>query len=361
MADEAPRAGRSRSPERLRAWVGGISLLFAGTLAGLLMAEVGLRMVGQAPPPSLFTVTEAEFRRIPGTFAPGQRAVSAEGTEFEHVTTINSLGYRGADFDLVKPPGELRVLFAGDSFTWGHNVQDDETTPARLEATLRRRCGPAVVVNAGFSGTSILAHQAIIARGLAVAPDVVVLMYHENDIDELVHTRMWEQLAANRRAKSSFPVSVVYPVVRNSALWNLALHARRLLLSRGADAGRSEAAPGESPGVEEARKEYRERLESVRDDLRERGVLLLFVMYPHPESVAAGSGGRDYDWIRDAAAELAVPTLDLLDPLEAGPLTVEEAYLVPLDYHPSAAGHAFAAGVVSDALFSRFDLGKCIS
>ena len=324
------------------------------------MAESVLRMLGHAPPPRLFTVTEAQFARIPGTFAPGQQAVSARGTEFEHITTINNLGYRGPDFELAKAPAEFRVLFVGDSFTWGHNVQDGETTPARLEAILRARCGPALVANAGFSGTSILAHQAIISRGLAVDPDLVVLMYHENDLDELIHTRMWEQLAANRHAKSRFPLSVVYPVARTSALWDLGLNARRILMSRGADPGRSSAVPeGLTARVEAARREYRDRLQAVRDELGARGTPFLFVMYPHPESVATGSGGRDYDWIRHTAGELDVPTLDLLGPLMASPLRVEEAYLVPLDYHPSSAGHAFAAEVIAARLDAVVDSGAC--
>jgi lysophospholipase L1-like esterase len=133
-------------------------------------------------------VTEQEFRRVPGIFQPNQRVEQQQGTEFAHVATIDSLGYRGEHLPRAKPPGEFRVLFAGDSFTWGHNVGDDETLPAQLEARLGEACGAARVVNAGLSGSTILGQGELIRRGLAIDPDVVVLMFHENDIDELVRS-----------------------------------------------------------------------------------------------------------------------------------------------------------------------------
>lgn len=348
---------------RRRGWLGRGLLVLLGALAGLALAELGLRVLGLAPPPGLFTVTESEYQRLPGTFSPGQRVTANEGTPFEHVTSINQLGYRGANFPRTKPPGQSRVLYAGDSFTWGHNVNDGETTPARLQAWLEDRCGPTVVANAGLSGTSILAQEAIIERGLVIDPDAVVLMYHENDIDELMHSRIWDQLAANRRAKSRFPVSVLYPVVRSSALWNMAQHVRRVVHFRDKDAARTRDVQNDEDGsiaVERARAEYRARLEAIKETLDERGIPIVFVAFPHPESVTEGRGGRDYDWILAAARDLDLPVLDLLRPLQNAPLTVPEAYLVPDDYHPSPAGHAFAATVIGEFLMAEVGASFCL-
>lgn len=342
-----------------RTWLQRGLLVALGGILGLGLAELGLRLSGFAPPDGLYTVTESEFERVPGTFAPDQQVVEAEGSTFEHRVTINSLGYRGADFQLTKPPTEFRVLFAGDSFTWGHNVDDHETLPAQLQERLEERCTASLVANAGVSGTSILAHQAIINRGLAIDPDLVILMYHENDIDELVHARMWEQLATNRRIKSRFPLSVVYPVVRTSALWYLAQHVRRVLRARGEDVGRDDVETTEAGAdqvdedVETARSEYASRLRAVKDTLAEHGLPFLFVTFPHPDSVEEGDGGRDYDWVLDLARRLNIPTLDLLPQLRSGPLSIEEAYLVPRDYHPSAEGHGFAAEIIADLLAGK--------
>lgn len=354
-------ASSGQSAPRGRTWLGRTVLVVVGVLVGLGLTEIGLRVFGLAPPPALFTVTEAEYRRIPGTFAPDQRITVSAGTRFEHVTTINQLGYRGADFSRSKPAGQLRVLFAGDSFTWGHNVNDDETTPARLQHHLQDRCGSAVVANAGLSGTSILAHGAIIERGLAIDPDAVILMYHENDIDELIYSRTWEQLAQNRRTKSRFPVSVVYPLVRTSALWNLAQEVRRIIHFRNKDEARTRDVARDAQEdsaaepVQRARTEYRDRLESTVEILDDQGIPFVFVTFPHPESVAAGEGGRDYDWVVRTAIELGLPVVDLLTPLREGPLAVENAYLVPDDYHPSEAGHDFAATVIAEFMTEEIE------
>lgn len=239
-------------------------------------------------------------------------------------------------------------------------MDDDETTPAHLQDQLEGRCGSAVVANAGVSGTSILAHEAIIRRGLAIDPDVVVLMHHENDIDELIYSRTWEQLSTNRRAKSRFPVSVVYPVVRTSGLWNLAQDVRRRFhfrkdAARTMDVARDVQEDSESEPVQRARAEYRTRLEAIETMLDDAGIPFVFVAFPHPRSVAADAGGRDYAWVIGIARELDVPVLDLLPLLRNGPLTLEEAYLVPDDYHPSEAGHAFAATVITDFMSGELE------
>ena len=348
------------SPGRhLRRVVGVLALIVVGTAAGLLITEVVLRVFDLAPAPGLFTVSEDEFREVPGIFVPGQSVVERPGTDFEHHITINAMGYRGREIPKTKPPGELRILFTGDSFTWGHNVDDDETLPAQLEQRLDETCGNVAVANAGLSGSSILAQQAMILRGLTIDPDLVILMYHENDLDELLYSRMWDRLAENRSAKSSFPISVFYPVVRSSGIWNLAQDIRRRIQFRREDAERAddEAMTADEPAaLEEARREYRERLFGVASELAARGVPLLFVAFPHPESVTTGTGGRDYGWVLATAAEADVPVLDLLPVMRASGLSTGEAYLLPEDYHPSPAGHRVAA-----VALERFVSGQLLS
>jgi lysophospholipase L1-like esterase len=328
-----------------------------------------VRLLGAAPSPGLFTMTTREYERLPGIFSPGQRVVEAAGTRFEHETRIDSLGYRGSDFPRAKPAGERRVLYAGDSFTYGHNVGDAETLPAQLERMLSEACGPARVINAGVSGTAIAGQDEMIRRGLPLDPDLVVLMYHENDIDELAFSRIWDQLAENRRIKSRFPVSVVYHLLRNSALWNLAQDVRRRLRDHPpqsaewrADEGREEGpavADADAPAIVAARAEYAERLRALRDTLGARGIPFVFVLYPHPGSVRDGHGARDYDWIRATAEGLGVPVVDLLPPLRGSGVALETLYLLPDDYHPAPAGFAVAARTVLDSIRVRVPTIAC--
>jgi lysophospholipase L1-like esterase len=334
-----------------------LAMVLAITLG---MAEAGLRISGLAPPPALSSVSEAEFRRIPGIFAPGQRVRQQPGTPFEHLVTIDTLGYRGHNFPRARPVGELRVFFAGDSFIFGHNVADHETLPAQLERLLSEQCGSSTVINAGLSGSTIVAQAELIRRGLVLDPSLVVLMYHENDIDELAHVRVWDQLAQNRRVKSTFPLSLAYQVARHSALGAVGLQARVAYQFRRQTLERDPEVVFGEAWLEPTRLEYRQRLQTVADSLYARGIPLLFVAFPHPESVTAGAGGRDYDWVLTAAADLGIPVVDLLPALLAGGVDVEDAYLVPQDYHPSPAGHALAAEHLAERLARTIAPRQCV-
>jgi lysophospholipase L1-like esterase len=346
---------RATAPGRAKSGPGwGVGLLLAAgaTSAAIGAAEIGLRAFHLTPEPGLFTVTERQFRQIPGIFGPDQLVHLQAGTRFAHVVTINSLGYRGADFPRARPDGEFRVLFAGDSFTFGHNVQDDETLPAQLEQRLRMTCGPATVVNAGLSGSTILTQEQMVLRGLAVDPNLVIVMFHENDIDELIHLRMWEQLERNRKVKSRFPVSVVYPLLRGTATWNLALHVRR---TRAQPADQEAAQYVDTPAHVRtaALLEYRNHLQAVSAALAAKGIPFILAAFPHPESVAARRGGEDYVWVLETAVDIGIPTIDLLQPVLESGVPMEEAYLVPEDYHPSPAGHAIAADFIAASILRR--------
>jgi hypothetical protein len=323
------------------------SLIVLAVMGGL---EAGVRLAGLSPPTPLFTVSAADFDRVPGIFDPGQVVRLQAGTPFEHTVTIDSLGYRGGHFPRVRPAGEMRVLFAGDSFTFGHNVEDHETLPAQVEGELRRRCsGDALAINAGLSGSTILAQAELIRRGLELNPLAAVLTYHENDLEELAHVRTWDQLARNRRIKSAFPLSLVYRVARHSSLGAIGLQARVGHRLRRHTLKRAEEAQDTS-WIEPARVEYRDRLQSVADRVVRHGTHLVFVTFPHSASVANRQGGRDYDWVVQTARDAGLPTVDLLQEfLDAG-VVVDSMFLVPDDYHPSPAGYAFAAVRIADQL-----------
>ena len=332
------------APTRWRRGLANIGLALAACALAIVVAEVIIHVAGLAPPAGLFTVTAREYARIPGIFGPNQRVTEGTGTRFAHPTQIDSLGFRGPDFPREKESGEFRILYVGDSFTYGHNVADGETLPAQLERQLSTTCGRTRVINAGLSGSTIVGQDEMALRGLTIAPDVVVLMYHENDIDELIGPRIWTQLAENRRLKSQFPVSLIYGLLRRSAIWNLAQDARRSVLLHPVKSGvrpSDRQVPVEA--VEAAQREYGEHLAALADTLRKLDVPFVFALFPHPESVRAGRGGRDYDRIRASAVSIGLPTVDFLETIQQAGARVEDAFLVPEDDHPSAKGYQIAA------------------
>ena len=348
-----PPGSATRVGLRWRDAIANVALALLSSAFAIVCAEATVHLVGLAPPPGLFTVSDAEYARVPGIFSPNQSVIEGTGTRFAHPTRIDSLGYRGPDFPRLKEGGEFRILYVGDSFTYGHNVADHETLPAQLERQLSTACGAVRVINAGLSGSTIDGQDAMALRGLSVSPDLVVLMYHENDIDEMMDSRIWWQIAENRRIKSRFPVSLLYRLLRHSAIWTLAQDARRSVVlqpSQGAVQGGDRQVSAEA--VEAAQREYGERLAALADSLRKVDLPFIFALFPHPESVRAGRGGRDYERIRQRAASLRLPTVDFLEAIQRSGTRVEDAFLVPEDYHPSALGYAIAAADLRDVVLT---------
>src|SRR5688572_10009858 len=203
-----------------------------GAAGGLVVSEGVLRAFDLAPTAGVATVTEAQFGSIPGLLAPNQDVTDRRKAALSHRVRVNGLGYRGPEFPRTKPSGETRLVMAGDSFTYGDFVNDDDTLPAQLQRELTRRCPRLRVINAGIGGTTIDAQSHMVERALTIDPDLVVLTFSENDLDDFDGPSAWDQFAANRRIKSTLPMSVVYPVLSHLALWHFALDARVRLSAR---------------------------------------------------------------------------------------------------------------------------------
>jgi hypothetical protein len=113
--------------------------------------------------------------------APGLRQRVLHGAPM----STNSRGLRGErEYSVPRPPGGLRIVALGDSFTFGEGVGDDETWPAQLEAAL-----PGTEV--ANLGERAFAHDqmyfALADDGLPLQPDAVILGFYEHDLarDEL--------------------------------------------------------------------------------------------------------------------------------------------------------------------------------
>lgn len=306
------------------------------------MAEVLLRLTGLAHPGGIATMTEGQFRRLPGIYAPNQHVVSRDVPALPHEVSTDSLGFRGVNFARSKPAGEFRVLFAGDSFTYGSYVDDSVTVPQLVEEQLRPLCRNVRVINAGLGGSTITDQVKVIARAMPLDPDAVVVMFSENDIVDLRNTPMWDRLEANRKRKSRFPASIVYTGLRRTALWNLVLRAR----ARRANAPSSVAGPGDAmaEGTERdaLRVEYAAALSALRDTLAAQHVRLVFAAMPTHLTVRGLQSGEQYQWALAIADSLLLPHPDILAAMHrAG--RPESLYLLPHDGHTSAAGNHIAA------------------
>ncbi|HVP39740.1 MAG TPA: SGNH/GDSL hydrolase family protein, partial [Candidatus Saccharimonadales bacterium] len=311
--------------------------VFVAVIVALGIAEVALRVFHLAPSSGVATVDAADFARLPGIFAPNQHVRVTDIPALPYWVTIDSLGFRGPDFPRVKPAGEFRLLFIGDSETFGDFVDDASTLPAQLERALQASCGPVRVINGGLGGSTITEELQLARRGEAVTPDMVLLEFTENDVADLAHTRpLWVLLAQNRRAKSGFPLSVLYPFLRNTALWNLGIKAVARARTSPPPAPQAGGEPGSV--ASSLRDRYLVSLQQLRDSVLARGTPLQMVLYPSHMSVREGRS-EQLAWVEAAAQRAGVPVHDLLPPLTASKLSVTQLYLLPHDGHPSPRGY----------------------
>jgi len=322
-----------------------------GVLLALALGEGLLRLLHLAPTNGVATVTEAEFRSVPGILSPGQRLVDRSNPRLPYQVATDSLGYRGPDVPFAKDSGEFRVLFTGDSFTFGDFVDDDQTLPAQLERRLHARCGRVRVVNAGLGDATIVDEAHLVERGLRLSPDVVILLFSENDVSDLNRVSTWDRLAENRRAKSRFPLSLAYPLLRRTALWNLGLHVAAVARARAhprrvdwSVAGREDSA---TPRLRDT---YRRALLALRDTLAARQVPLVVAAYPSHLALFREAQRGQLAWFTQMARQTDGSVVNLMTPLAVSGLPATTLYLLPYDGHPSPRGYEVASAYLADEL-----------
>lgn len=158
-------AGKSRAE---------VTLLLASIVVALLLAEVGVRLVGSGGGGSGYAPLHTGRRdRLP----------------------VNALGYRDLDRVQPKPEGVRRAVCLGDSFTWGVGVLFDDAWPQRIERTLSRSRGERwEAVNLAEPGMNAVQYASRLeSEGWGYVPDVVVMGWVMNDSED-------EDAAEARRA-----------------------------------------------------------------------------------------------------------------------------------------------------------------
>ncbi len=333
----------------------GMIVVGIGFAVALVLAEGIIRLFRLAPTEGLATVTESDFHRVPGLFTPGQSFLNQQLPALPHHISINDLGYRGKHFPLKKPSHELRVLMIGDSFTFGDFVDDNETLPAQLEVELRKWCKNARVINAGVGGTTLITHAAMVERSHKLEIDVVVLTFSVNDVDDLAYP-MWVSLAENRRLKSRFPLSLLYPIIRDTGLWNFALYVRAHVVSRWQQSTDTSGKPTMSKSDlnvqtrDELREYYSEVLDRLHNDLKQQGIPLIFNIYPSHHNLTGRGSTELLEWAVRTGTSASIPTINLLFPLRYSGLTTDSIYLLPHDGHPMALGYRVSTVFFSEQL-----------
>lgn len=166
--------------------------------AALVLGEIICRVAVPAPPPLRYRQVLKELRdarcaealpflqpdrELFWTPKPGQRGNRAGGTMLGVIS--NQKGLReDHEIRYGKPRGQVRVLFLGDSCTFGYGVYHTNAYPQQVESFLRRALPGRSIecLNAGVIGYSALqGWRYLETEGWRYEPDVVVACFGWND------------------------------------------------------------------------------------------------------------------------------------------------------------------------------------
>jgi lysophospholipase L1-like esterase len=167
------------------AWQRGVALAFtvlAIAIILLLAAEAGVRIRHKIRYGDFWGIEETyTFDRQSGLRIP------IPGGRFGPIA-INSLGFRGPEITVEKPPGRLRIAFLGGSTTYCAEVSSNEMTWPHLVWEALHKRWPALdldYINAGVPGyTTATLLRALQMRVAKFKPDIIVIYEATNDLAE---------------------------------------------------------------------------------------------------------------------------------------------------------------------------------
>jgi lysophospholipase L1-like esterase len=260
----------------------------------------------------------------------------------------NALGFRDREFAPGKPAGAVRILALGDSATVGLGVPEPGNTwPKQLEARLRRAgLENVAVLNLGVGGYDPEQEaQLLRVRGLALEPDLVLMLVTMNDLDTGVDGGVYEALLRARAHLDAPRPDPVGRLLRHSRLAFFAEHRLRALVG--------EARPRRSRARATGGDPLSQGLARLSELQREHGFRVLVFLLPGLdgpyERYAHHALHRRMEAI--AAATPGIEWIDLLDGMAGVDRNLR---LLSFDgLHPNRAGQAAVAELVFRHLRAR--------
>jgi len=157
------------------------------TLLALLAAEAIVRVFSLAPgiKPIRLRSYDCIYKRSTNPILGFELKANCQNDDPDFIQTYertNSHGQRDRKRTLRKPDGVKRILLLGDSVVEGYGLRESQTLSRQLEHLYAD--GSTEVLNFGVSAYCTRAEIELLeVKGLQFEPDVVVLVFVENDFD----------------------------------------------------------------------------------------------------------------------------------------------------------------------------------
>ncbi len=312
-----------------------LMLLVLSSLAALVLAELLIRLVdpigvsyyAEAKKYHLEKLADEElyYRHRPNLVR-----------EYQDVRVeTNELGFRDEPI-AERPRNGLRVLFLGDSVTFGWGVSQADTFAHRVSGSLSDRLQrPVQTFNTGVGSYNTHNQHALLDRyGEALDPDFVALLYVTNDTDATPTTAFnpW----GNYSFSGKSPPEVLRLIAGRS--WTIRLLAHFVRYGAGGSVRNLDTT---GRGWQQSA----DALERIAEYCRARSIPLAVFLYrmearPFDDDIARELGSLS------ASAEFHfIDVLPWFDGRDIRPLTNSV-----VDSHPNADGHAILADGMTDVL-----------
>jgi lysophospholipase L1-like esterase len=339
-------------------------VLLAFSLA-LSMAALELMARFFFPAPLPWNYPQIRYRSDPAlifSLQPGQRGFSADKP-----VTINERGYRGADVPFDRTPGKRRVLFLGDSITFGYGVRDSEVVTERVRSLLRQQGVDVEIVNTAVPSYNTEQEVASFERdGQRYRPDWVVVGVCWNDINDKSDVRvnangeLVDAAAAGTESEATFASSPTGYALRNALKRSRLLYAsmerwRAFSASRTPDEHmlfRMDVLNGrDTPRIAGGWQRMESAFRELHALTEKNGQRLLVVTFPIPLTLESDFSASSYPRrLTEFAAREGISFLDLTAAYRAAFSGHESLYIAYDGDHPNAAGHDVAAAEIARVL-----------
>jgi len=281
---------------------------------------------------------------------------------------INANGLRGPLVPYARDESSIRLLYLGDSVTFGYGLPEyEQSFPFRAEPLLEEHFGVNVeTINAGVGGYSPWQELAYLRKqGIRYSPDLILIGFVLNDVTEKMDLRAFGGSGAGTQLGLSYHSKLDW-LRHHSALLRFAdtvLARRRFGPDVVAGAAKQEVLRirhlmqgDRNPRIEEAWRITLENLDGIFDFCRQHEISVALVVFP-ARSQLKNIAKLDLPQRKVVAHARSreVPVFDLLRPManvdsnsrrQSQPLFIDHTHL-------TARGSGVAARLLSDFLARR--------
>ena len=257
---------------------------------------------------------------------------------------INDGGFRGPDYDRNPAADVTRIVFLGDSETYGERLQEQDTVPGQLQIALKNMnpSGKYEVLNFGVIGYNTSQEYALLEKkGLDYHPSIVVLYYCFNDTE------------------IASPISLANPgVFSRSLLYQFVTYSRHAVITVGDIHHKSRNIAEYYNALHSSI--YFDAVKNIirrmGDELAARNIRFYLLIAPEIYDVKNFHDAYPYYGIHQKLAALRSEHVQVIDPLPAFAARFDDPkklWVTPFDPHKNQEANSVVASVMANAILGK--------